>query len=88
MDEPLEIPKFDLAEQIMAEQRKLAAMRRKGPGRKPNPATVAVKSEIAGPVPAVYVPEPVRPSPPAETIIAEIVTRDIRRLCGCGVAVL
>ena len=30
-----EIPKFDLAEQILAEQRKITAIRRKAPGRKP-----------------------------------------------------
>lgn len=88
MDEPLEIPKFDLAEQIMAAQRKLAAMRRKGPARKPNAAPVAVKCEIAGPVPAASAPEPVRSSSQAEPIIAEIVARDIRQLCGGGVCVL
>jgi hypothetical protein len=30
-----EIPKFDLAEQILAEQRKITAIRRKAPGKKP-----------------------------------------------------
>ena len=95
MDEPVEIPKFDLAEEIMAEQRKVAATRRKGPGRKANTA----KHET---------PEPLRPDPAlqssdvgwagssvhavacvvglasceAEPIIAEIVSRDIRQLCG------
>ena len=29
-----EIPKFDLAEQIMAEQRKITAIKRKAPGKK------------------------------------------------------
>jgi hypothetical protein len=83
MDDPLEIPKFDLAEQIMAEQRKVAAMRRKGPGRKTN----AVKREIPGPVIPVCAPEPVIVSSQAEQIIAEIVARDIRQLCGGSVCV-
>ncbi|HUV67348.1 MAG TPA: hypothetical protein VMW24_25885 [Sedimentisphaerales bacterium] len=78
MDEPMGIPKFDLAEQIMAEQRKVAATRRKGPGRKTN----AVKREIPEPWAPVSALEPVRLSSEAEQIIAEIVARDIRQLCG------
>jgi len=95
MDEPTGIPKFDLAEQIMAEQRKVAATRRKGPGRKAN----GVKREAAEPScpgpglqtpdvgwagsPAHAVPCVVGPaSCEAEQIIAEIVARDIRQLCG------
>jgi hypothetical protein len=78
MDEPTGIPKFDLAEEIMAEQRKVAATRRKGPGRKAN----AVKREIPEPAAPVPFPEPVRLSSEAEQVIAEIVARDIRQLCG------
>jgi hypothetical protein len=88
MDEPMEIPKFDLAEQIMAEQRKVAATRRKGPSRKTN----AVKREI----PESFCPDSKLQTPVsslgscvlglascgAEQIIAEIVARDIRQLCG------
>ncbi len=33
VQETSEIPKFDLAEQILAEQRKITAIRRKGPGK-------------------------------------------------------
>jgi len=33
MEERNGVPKFDLAEQIMAEQRKNASVRRKGPAR-------------------------------------------------------
>jgi len=33
VQEANEIPKFDLAEQILAEQRKITAIRRKGPGK-------------------------------------------------------
>ncbi len=35
VQEANEIPKFDLAEQILAEQRKITAIRRKAPGKKP-----------------------------------------------------
>ena len=85
MDEPLEIPKFDLAEQIMAEQRKLAAMRRKGPVRKPSAASA--KREMAASVPVASAPEPARLSSQVEKIIEEIVARDIRQLCGGSVSV-
>ncbi len=46
-----EIPKFDLAEQILAEQRKITAIRRKAPGKKPQrlpslaPAVARVQSQ-------------------------------------------
>ncbi len=101
MDEPVEIPKFDLAEEIMAEQRKVAATRRKGPGRKVN----AVKHKTADPScpnSGPQAPDPslgscvLSPSTEgrivdlvsceAERAIAEIVARDIRQLCGGNIS--
>lgn len=74
MDKPMEIPKFDLAEQIMAEQRKLSAVRRKGPGKRAKaPGSKSAKS-ATGPQ------EPQRLPTKQEQIIAEIVTRDIDNL--------
>jgi len=76
MEERNGIPKFDLAEQIMAEQRKNASVKRKGPAKKVNaeerqsrlrPAERAVRSQI---VPLGQ-----------EQVIADIVARDIERLC-------
>jgi len=76
-----DIPRFDLAEDIMAEQRRLTAVRRKGPD---------------SPVPANFLNQPavvvVRQSQSirsfsegfnyiSDPIIADIVTRDIERLC-------
>ena len=78
MDEPMEIPKFDLAEEIMAEQRKVAATRRRGPGRKAD----AVKRETPEPAVPVALTTPVAPASEAEQVIAEIVAWDIRQLCG------
>jgi hypothetical protein len=69
LEETPEIPHFDLAEEIMAEQRKITAIRRKAPGKK----TEAQRSE-----PQV---QPTPELPEQEKIIAEIVTRDIERLC-------
>ena len=72
-----EIPKFDLAEQILAEQRKAASARRKGPGQT---IEAARKDQEAEPVD--YLGE--QPTPMAlecQQIIAEIVARDIERLC-------
>ncbi|GAG00209.1 unnamed protein product, partial [marine sediment metagenome] len=49
-----EIPKFDLAEQILAEQRKITAIRRKAPGKKPQRLPSLAPSLLsATPVPAV-----------------------------------
>jgi len=72
-----EIPRFDLAEEIMAEQRKITAIKRKSPERKmESEARPAVESFR-------YALEPQRlTSLGQEDIIAEIVARDIKRLCG------
>jgi hypothetical protein len=68
-----EIPRFDLAEEIMAEQRKIAAIKRKRPEKKTEPAVEPFR----------YALEPQRVTASGqEDIIAEIVSRDIERLCG------
>ena len=76
MQETSEIPKFNLAEQIMAEHRKNTAIRRKGPGKKAkapkklHPAESIARNVKPGPI----VSEPGQ-------IIAEIVARDIEKHC-------
>ncbi|MHC4430889.1 MAG: hypothetical protein ACYS14_01315 [Planctomycetota bacterium] len=73
------IPKFDLAEQIMAEQRKSVSEMRKGPAgrmrepkqpRKIEPISHAISLHgvLLGP----------------EQVVAEIVAGDIERLCSSG----
>jgi hypothetical protein len=69
-----EIPKFDLAEEIMAEQRRITAIRRKAPGQK----TEAQRSEPQA-QPVGYATE--QPLSEQDKIIAEIVARDIEKLC-------
>jgi len=69
-----EIPKFDLAEEIMAEQRRITAIKRKAPGKK----TEAQRSEPQA-QPVGYTTE--QPLSEQEKIIAEIVARDIEKLC-------
>lgn len=75
MREINEIPTFDLAEQIMAEHRKVTAVKRKGPGKlarppkKQHPAELVARNVVPG---AVSGPE---------QVIAEIVARDIENLC-------
>ena len=76
MQENNEIPQFDLAEQIMAEQRKNASVRRKGPARKVQAPNQKRKVE---PVGHTIKPQPALPE--QEQIIAEIVARDIEKLC-------
>ncbi len=74
--EKTEIPRFDLAEEIMAEQRKTTAIRRKAPGKK----TEAQEAESqAGPV-GYTVEQPMLRQSEQTQIIADIVTRDIERL--------
>jgi len=72
-----EIPRFDLAEEIMAEQRKLTAIRRKAPGKKTEVADREVQVEPVG-----YTPEKTMPGQSGQDrLISEIVARDIRILC-------
>ena len=65
-----EIPKFDLAEEIMAEQRKITAIRRKAPGEKKELQSQEAEAE--------------RAQSYQEQIITEIVARDIERLLRGG----
>lgn len=86
-----EIPKFNLAEQILAEQRKVAAIRRKGPGKK---AKIPKQQPKAEPEPVLqedrkmaaqstgYTINPPPILSEQEQIIAEIVARDIEKLYG------
>ncbi|HUT29737.1 MAG TPA: hypothetical protein VMX13_08095 [Sedimentisphaerales bacterium] len=71
-----EIPRFDLAEDIMAEQRRITAIRRKAPAEKKEAQVQELQVEAAG-----RRFEPVSPGgPQEEKIIAQIVARDIERL--------
>ena len=72
-----EIPKFDLAEEIMAEQRKVTSARRKGPGKDVEARKPEQEAESVD-----YIGE--QPTPMAlerQQIITEIVARDIEKLC-------
>lgn len=82
-----EIPKFDLAEQILAEQRKITAVKRKAPdkgirgqapGKKAEPVTTQTEPESA----IHFSMQPSQTLSEQDQIIADIVARDIRRLCG------
>jgi hypothetical protein len=75
--EKTEIPRFDLAEEIMAEQRKITAIKRKAPGRK----TEAERSEPQAGAAGHTIGQPTPGQSEQDRIIAEIVARDIERLC-------
>jgi hypothetical protein len=77
LQEKPEIPHFDLAEEIMAEQRKITAIRRKAPGQK----TEAQRSELQAQPVDYTIEQPTPTLSEQEKIIAEIVARDIERLC-------
>ena len=76
MQEKSEIPKFDLAEQIMAEQRKITAVRRKGPGKLTKPPK---KLHPAESIAHNFEPHPILSR--QGQIIADIVAKDIEKLC-------
>jgi len=82
-----EIPRFDLAEEIMAEQRKVSATRRKAPGKTFEAQKAELEVESAPPVrdgrgPAGYATWWSTPAQAhQQQIIAEIVARDIERMC-------
>jgi len=71
-----EIPRFDLADEIMAEQRKITATKRKAPGRK----TEAERSQPLAGAAGRTIGQPTPGQPEQDRIIAEIVARDIERL--------
>lgn len=73
-----EIPRFDLAADIMAEQRKITAARRKAPGEK---ITTGGQQRRAQSI-ADTIEQPMPALSEQEQIIAEIVARDIAKLCG------
>jgi len=73
-----EVPTFDLAENVLAEHRQMAARRRKAPGQ------IQTEPEIRSEHPAVashVVEPPSRDLRELQGVVAEIVARDIRRLC-------
>ena len=76
--EKAEIPTFDLAEEIMAEQRKITAVKRKAPGKKTEDQRAEPQAEPAG---YTTIEQPVPTLPEQDQIIAEIVARDIEGLC-------
>lgn len=76
-EETPEIPSFDLADEIMAEQRKITAIRRKAPGQKTEVQRLKPEPQIDDLI--IEQPKPLLSE--QEKIIAEIVARDIERLC-------
>ncbi|MHC4149406.1 MAG: hypothetical protein ACYSR5_07975 [Planctomycetota bacterium] len=72
-----EIPRFDLAEEIMAEQRKISATRRKAPGKTFEAHKAEREVEAVGH--ATWWSTPAQPY--QQQIITEIVARDIESLC-------
>lgn len=71
------VPSFDLAKELMAEQRKITAIKRKAPGQK----TEAQRLKPETPIDDHITEQPKPLLSEQEKIIAEIVARDIERLC-------
>jgi hypothetical protein len=76
MQDNNDIPTFDLAKQIMAEHRKITAVKRKGPGKK---AKHLKKQHPVELIARKVVPGSIVSGP--QQIIADIVARDIENLC-------
>ena len=75
-----EIPTFDLAEDIMAAQRKITAVRRKAPTPKTENLHQPIRASIIGHT----IERPMSVTSQQEQIISDIVRRDIERLCSIG----
>ena len=75
-----EIPKYDLAGDIMAEQRRLIAAKRKGPGKK-------IEDEITQPRPAAAraIEQPPLQANEQDNLLREIVRRDIEKLIAAAI---
>ncbi|HAL44510.1 MAG: hypothetical protein A2Y12_16765 [Planctomycetes bacterium GWF2_42_9] len=74
------MPTFDLGQQILSQQRKIASMKRKSPGAAPAPVT----EKIQAPKPAIKI-MPFQalieqPMSPQQRIIADIIAREIQIL--------
>ncbi len=76
-EDGVEIPSYDLAENILAEQRRAAGQRRHGPGRGEGEpvAPVSVGAKDLSPLLAS------QDLLELQRVVAEIVARDIERLC-------
>ena len=72
----IDIPKFNLAEEILAEQRKITAIKRKAPSQKIETAPQTHKAEQTDSI-GWSMPELTQ----HDQVVAEIVARDIKRLC-------
>jgi len=75
-----EVPRFDLAEEILAEQRKITAVKRKAPGKKSGHSSQQQQVQSIG----YDIEEPMPALSEQQQIVAEIVARDIGKLCRGG----
>ena len=75
-----EIPAFDLANDIMAEQRKVTAVKRKAPGNKTEAQSQKLEVEST----SYSIEQTATVLSEQDKIIAEIVAKDIKRLFGGG----
>lgn len=73
-----EIPAFDLAENILAEHRRTAARRRKAPGQAQGEPELRSERPVAK---TPVIEPPSQDQPELRRVVAEIVARDIERLC-------
>jgi hypothetical protein len=74
------IPQFDLASDIMAEQRRLIAAKRKGPGKKTE--TEVIRPRVAA---ARAVEQPLLHDNEQDELLREIVKRDIEKLLAAAI---
>ncbi len=72
-----DVPKFDLAEEIMAEHRKISSIKRKSPDQKVEPLRPIDKSKGQTDITSSTIPETIE----EKQAIRDIVARDIERFC-------
>ncbi len=75
--DPAEIPTFDLADNMLAEHRQMAARRRKAPSQMQTEPEIRAERRVMSHV----VEPPSQDLREMQRVVAEIVARDIQRLC-------
>jgi hypothetical protein len=73
-----DVPQYDLAENILAEQRRVASRRRRAPSQPHEEPQVLHEPKAAEPS---AIELPCEDLPELQRVVAEIVARDIERLC-------
>ncbi len=75
-----EMPSFDLAQQILAKQRNIAALKRRSPGSENTSSSDSVPSQKSAVQIKPFTAMAEQPMSPQQKVIADIIAREIKAL--------